>query len=225
MTIIVPAYNPDEHLIKLLKDIKKELNNDVLIVNDGSKKECNEIFDEANKYGFVLSHKVNKGKGAAMKTAMKYIYENKPDEKGVIFVDADGQHLIKDIKKVIAEFEKNDDKLIIGSRFKTFKDVPYKSRIGNKITRYIFYRYTGLKISDTQSGLRAINTKYIPSLLKIEGDRYEYEMNMLINLANQDIKTKEVQIETVYEDKKNSTSHFNPIKDSIKIYNLFAESG
>ena len=75
MTIIIPAYNPDDHLINLLKDIKKELNNEILIVNDGSKKECNEIFDEANKYAKILIHEVNKGKGAAMKTAMKYIYE------------------------------------------------------------------------------------------------------------------------------------------------------
>jgi len=221
MTIIIPAYNPDEHLINLLKDIKKVLNYDILIVNDGSKKECNEIFDEANKYTKILIHEVNKGKGAAMKTAMKYIYENKKEENGFIFVDADYQHLPKDIKKVIDTFNKNKDKLIIGSRFESFKDVPIKSKIGNKITRYIFYKYTGLKISDTQSGLRALNTKYIPLLLEIEGDRYEYEMNMLIKLANENIETKEVSIETVYEDKENSTSHFNPVQDSLKIYKLF----
>lgn len=220
MTIVIPAYNPDEHLINLLKDIKNKLNYDILIVNDGSKKECNDIFDRANKYAHILTHEVNRGKGAAMKTAMRYIYE-KNEEDGFIFVDADYQHLPKDIKKVIETFYENDKKLIIGSRFKSFKDVPIKSKIGNKLTRYIFYKYTGLKITDTQSGLRALSTKYIPLLLDIEGDRYEYEMNMLIELATQNIQTKEVSIETVYEDKENSTSHFNPIKDSLKIYKLF----
>ena len=219
MVIIIPAYNPDNHLINVLKDLKKVTNNKIIIVNDGSTGK-EKIFNEAKKHALVIDHEVNKGKGAAMKTAMKYVKENMPDEDGVIFVDADGQHKATDVKKMIEAFNEHKNSLILGVRVFS-NDIPKKSLIGNKLTRLVFKLYTHKYVSDTQTGLRCFSTKYIPKMLKIEGNRYEYEMNQLVEFAKSKIDIYEVPIETIYEDKKNSTSHFNPIKDSILIYKVF----
>lgn len=213
MTIIIPAYNPDFHLLDVVKELKDYK---IIVVDDGSSSK--EIFDKL-KNVTLLKHDINMGKGKAMKTAMEYVYKNNLDD-GIIFVDADGQHKTKDIKKIINIFNRNKDSLILGVR--TFdKNVPFKSRMGNKITKYLFRLFTGKNITDTQTGLRAINTKYIPYLLEIEGNRYEYEMNVLLSVVSKKINIIEVPIETVYEDEKNSTSHFKVIRDSFLIYKNF----
>lgn len=215
MTIIIPAYNPDEHLIKVLDGLKKY---NIIVVDDGSKDK--KIFSDVKKYKNVtlLVHDVNMGKGKAIKTAMEYIYKNIKDD-GIIFVDADGQHKKTDIENMIKAFNQNKDALIIGTR--CFKGkIPWKSKFGNNITKFLFKVFTFKTVNDTQSGLRAVNTKYIPFLLEIEGNRYEYEMNVLLSCCNK-MKIVEVLIETVYEDMKNSTSHFRVIKDSFLIYKSF----
>lgn len=215
MTIVIPAYNPDNHLIGVLDGLKKYR---IIVVDDGSKDK--KIFDRVKKYKNVvlLEHSVNMGKGQAMKTAMEYVYNNISDD-GVIFVDADGQHKKDDIERVIDIFNCNKDSLIIGTR--CFKgSIPWKSKMGNNITKFLFKVFTFKTVNDTQSGLRAINTKYIPFLLKIDGKRYEYEMNVLLSCSNK-MGIVEVPIETVYEDMENSTSHFRVIRDSFLIYKSF----
>lgn len=215
MTIIIPAYNPDEHIIGVLDGLKKY---NVIVVDDGSKNK--DIFEKVKKYKNVtlLTHEINMGKGKAMKTGMKYVYDNLKED-GVIFVDADGQHKTKDIEEVISVFNSNKEALIIGSR--CFKgEIPWKSKMGNNITKTLFKIFTFKKVNDTQSGLRAINTKYIPYMLEVNGDRYDYEMNILLGLVNK-IKIIEVPIETVYEDMENSTSHFKVFRDSFLIYKSF----
>lgn len=221
MRIVIPAYNPDHHLIDALKSLKKELKYKILIVNDGSDKNKNKIFNEAKEYAEIISHDVNKGKGRAMKTALEYIKERYPKEDGVVFVDADGQHKTKDVKKMIDAFYNNQDSLILGCRIFDSEDVPLRSKIGNKITIFVFKMFTSKYISDTQTGLRAVSTKYIPFLLKIEGERYEYEMNMLIESVSRKISIVEIPIDTIYESKKNLTSHFRTFRDSYLIYKRF----
>lgn len=221
MLVVIPAYNPDHHLIDTLKDLKSVLDNKIIIVNDGSDKNKNKIFEEAKKYGTVIKHDINMGKGKAMRTALEYIEKKYSKEDGVVFVDADHQHKGNDVRKVIEAYYDNEDALILGVRIFDSKDVPIKSRIGNKITRTIFKIFTSKYISDTQTGLRVISTKYIPFLLNVSGDRYEYEMNMLIDLVSKKTKIVEVPIETVYESKKNLTSHFRVFRDSFLVYKKF----
>ena len=215
MTIIIPAYNPDEHLIDVLNGLKKYK---IVVVDDGSKNK--DIFEKVKKYKNVklMTHDVNKGKGMAMKTGMEYVFDETEDD-GIIFVDADGQHKKDDIEKVIAVFEKNKNSLVIGSR--CFKGkIPWKSKMGNNITRFLFKTFTFKEVKDTQSGLRAINTKFVPCLLNVKGNRYDYEMNVLLELCNK-INIIEVPIETIYEDMNNSTSHFKVFRDSFLIYKNF----
>lgn len=213
--ILIPAYEPNNKLIHLVEELSKE-DLDIIIVDDGSGSNYKEIFNSCKKYSKIISYENNEGKGHALKTGLKYIKENYKKSYIIATMDSDGQHTIKDAKKLIKECSKNKDALYLGKRIRS-KKTPLRSRIGNGITRFVYKITTGLDIYDTQTGLRAFSDNLIDYMLEIEGDRFEYEMNVLLKCAKDKIKMKEIQIETIYID-NNSNSHFNGIKDSYKIY-------
>ncbi len=218
-TVIVPSLNPDEKMINTVKSIIAEGFDDIIVVNDGSAPEYLEPFETVKAFPevTVLTHEVNKGKGRAMKTAFSYVLENRTDVLGVITVDADGQHLPKDIRACVNAMEKAPDKVILGVRDFSQPQVPFKSRMGNNITKTVFRFACGIKISDTQTGLRAVPFKHLPTMIEIEGDRYEYETNQLLVMKTKGIAFDEVVIDTVYID-DNASSHFHPFRDSFRIY-------
>lgn len=213
--VLIPAYEPSSKMIKLLKDLK-ESNLDIVVINDGSNSKFDKIFKEAKEYGIVLKHVVNMGKGVAIKTGLKYIEDQIKKDYVVITVDCDGQHSVLDTLNLLNICENNPDDLILGKRLRDVK-IPLRSRFGNSITRLIYRITTGLDVYDTQSGLRAFSENLVPFMLEIEGERFEYEMNVLLKCPSNNIKIREVDIETIYID-NNSGSHFNPIKDSFDIY-------
>ena len=208
--ILIPAYNPDEKLLALLKELDGKFGG-IVIVDDGSTK-GREIFPEAAKYAEkVLVHEKNRGKGAALKTGFAYI-----GDRDVITVDADGQHKPADIAKIAKALETQRDGLVLGVRSFTGK-VPFRSRFGNFWTRLFFFLMTGLSIRDTQTGLRGIPSGLLKRIAAIPGDRYEYEMAMLADAKSHDSRPVQIPIETVYID-ENATSHFNPLLDTVRIY-------
>lgn len=219
MVIVIPAYEPGETFVDFVKTLKKQLGLPIVIVNDGSQEDKTPLFDALKTTATVLTHEKNKGKGAAMKTAIAYVNKELPEEDGVLFADADGQHTVEDITKLLAAFKDHTEALVLGVR--AFEgEIPWKSRFGNTLTRGVFSLVSGVKLSDTQTGLRAFGRKYFARALEISGERYEYEMNMLLCFARENVPFYEVPIKTVYIDQENSTSHFDPIKDSIKIYGV-----
>lgn len=221
VTVILPSYNPDEKLMLVVKGLVEKGFDDIVIVNDGSDEAHREPFLEAVKYPQVtlLNHEVNKGKGRALKTAFTYCMENRPDITGVVTVDGDNQHLPEDIWACAEEMERKKHTLILGVRDFSGDDVPKKSKYGNNLTKFVFRAFCGLKISDTQTGLRAIPTEYLETMTEVSGERYEYETQMLLILKKSHIPYSEVKITTVYIE-ENATSHFHPIRDSLKIYRV-----
>ena len=218
--VLIPAYNPDKALLTVVDSIIRRGTSHVIVVNDGSDPGCEHIFKQLESIGncHLLHHVVNLGKGRAIKTGLNYFFRNFKDSTGVIVADADGQHLPDDIIKVAGALERNPGRLVLGVR--TFgRDVPLRSLIGNLLTKYIFFFLVGKKISDTQTGLRGISRSSVPSFIKLEGEGYEYEMNMLISTKVNAIDVVEEGISTVYID-ANRSSHFNPLVDSMKIYFL-----
>lgn len=212
---LIPAYKPDEKMIQTAKELFFE-GFEVIIVNDGSTKDYDNVFESATEYAHVICHNENRGKGEALKTGLKYIREHFAVPYIVVNADADGQHRTQDIKRIANTAENNRSKLILGSR-KMEGKVPLRSRLGNNLTRLVYRFATQAAVYDTQTGLRAYSDKLTDKLLSIEGSRYEYEMNMLMELARDGYEIFEVWIDTVYID-NNSASHFNPVKDSAKIY-------
>lgn len=218
---IVPSFDPDEAIMADFMEGLRKVFDNIIIVNDGSNSVHDDFFASYVSEGVVLlNHKVNQGKGRAMKTAFNYLLDNHPDFKSCVTADCDGQHSIEDIKTVALLAKENPDDLILGVRDFDHDDVPAKSKFGNKITRGVFKVFIGLDITDTQTGLRGFSNKMSEVFLGVMGERYEYESNMLIVCKDKNIDITETVIETIYIN-KNQTSHFNPIRDSLMIYKLF----
>lgn len=210
MIIVIPAYQPDEELISVVKSLSQY---QILVVDDGSGSKYDEIFNKVGDCGAeVIRYAVNHGKGYALKIAFRHLLNSDLSIDWVITVDADGQHKAVDIEKVIDRAECSNQHLIIGCRQFTGY-VPLRSKFGNWFARMPFRLLTGVKVSDTQSGLRAYRGSELRKLISISGDRYEYEMNCLIKYQN---SLDEVPIETVYEI-GNKSSHYRPIMDSFRI--------
>ena len=221
VTAIVPSLNPDEKLYRVASGLVEVGFTDILLIDDGSDDEHRGRFDECAVLPgvTVLHHEVNRGKGAALRTAFAYVLENRPESAGVVTLDGDAQHRPADVMNCSLEMLKTPDSVILGVRDFSGPDVPVRSRKGNHLTSWVFKTFCHLKISDTQTGLRAIPASLLPTMLDITGDRYEYETNMLLRLGEDKIPYREVQIETVYIE-ENQTSHFRPVRDSVRIYSL-----
>ena len=216
---IIPALNPDDKLIKLVDELKNTFK-DIIIVNDGS--DSDEIFNKIKKNNgcIILTHDVNKGKGEGLKTAFKYYLDNLSNKYlGVICLDADGQHLPIDAIKMSELIEK-EDKFILGTRLFNTKSTPLRNKIGNRITSRVFKWIYKVYIKDTQTGLRAVPNRLIKPLLKVDGSRFEYELNVLIKLVKMKEKIIEHDINTVYLKNSNKKSHFKVLRDSYQIYKI-----
>ena len=212
--ILIPSYEPDDKLIKLVNNLKKE-KLDIVVVNDGSGKEYDNLFKEIDKKSKVISYNTNKGKGYALKRGLEYIKENYKNYI-VVTMDSDGQHSVKDAINLSNYAENHLDELVVGKRIRS-KKTPLRSKIGNGITMLIYELTTGVKVYDTQTGLRAFSNNLMDFMLNVDGNRYEYEMNVLLQAPSNNIKIKEIEIETIYIE-NNKSSHFNTIKDSYRVY-------
>lgn len=213
--VLFPAYQPTIEFITLLK-AAKTAGFITLVVNDGSGEDYQTIFKAIDNECIVLTHQFNQGKGAAIKTGLAYIKQQYPQNAIIITMDIDDQHTLNDALSLLALAQTHPHCLILGCR-NLKNDIPIKSAIGNTLTRWIFYLTTKLKISDTQTGLRAFDSALIDQLLVIKGTRYEYEMNVLLYLAKAKIPIIQTPIATIYL-QDNASTHFNPINDSFRIY-------
>lgn len=214
--VLIPAYQPNEAIIALVEACRKEGLTDFVIVNDGSDAEKNGIFLRLSQMGCqVLSHEKNRGKGAALKTGFAYLSKECPEAEGVVTADADGQHRPEDIARVAKALKAGG--AVLGTRDFSEKNVPFRSLFGNRVSTFLFRALTGVHCPDTQTGLRAFSKELLPLLLACEGERFEYEMNVLSELADRKIPLLFEPIETVYID-RNASSHFRPVRDSMLIY-------
>ncbi len=215
--VLIPAFQPDEGLVALCRTLT-EKNIPIIVVNDGST-EGTEYFQQLQQDGItVLGYAENRGKGYALKTGIKYM--QKAGFEGAVTADADGQHTVADILRIAGKMEECPGCLVLGAR--DVEQMIPRSKAGNRLTRTLFRILHGIDLQDTQTGLRGIplDTHTVPMLLNLPGDRYEYEMEML--LRSQELFPSgviEIPIETIYID-DNASSHFRPLKDGMKIYSV-----
>ena len=212
--VVIPAYEPDERLPRLLRSLRPRFRSFV-VVDDGSRGAAAVFAEAASLDGVVLlRHDVNRGKGVALKTAFDEILRRFPDASGVVTADADGQHLAEDIGAVADAMCAHPDRLTLGvRRFGT--GVPLRSRFGNLWSCAEFFLLTGVRVLDTQTGLRGIPLAILPRVRELPGERYEYEAAMLRFAAKALPAPVQVPIATVYEE-GNKTSHFRPLRDSVR---------
>ena len=223
--ILIPSLEPDERLPQYIRELKESGFRHAVVVDDGSSERYQPIFQEIDKMDgvTVLHHEVNRGKGVALKTGYRYIKEHLTDITGVITADADGQHTVKDCIRLAEMLEDGKKALYLGSRDFSLDFIPEKSRKGNKITSAVFKVLYGQYLPDTQTGLRAFRREELDFMMGVEGERYEYEMKVLIACTRANIPLIPVTIETIYEN-NNEGTHFHPIRDSWRIYKVILGS-
>lgn len=214
-TVIIPAYNPDEQLKILVKELK-EKSFDVLVVDDGSCTACKPFFE--NLEAVVIANPKNMGKGAALKNGMSRLLELFPHTESFITADADGQHSVHDICRIREQLDAGRDFVLSVRRLS--RKSPLKSRVGNAISRFLFALANNHYLPDNQSGLRGFSVRHLDWMQKVPGEKYEYEMNLLLIAEKQGIRVTRVSIETIYFN-NNENTHFRPIKDTLRIYFQF----
>ncbi len=220
--VIIPALEPEENLVEYIQKLIDSGIRKIIVVDDGSGENYKYIFERISDIPEcdLITHDINKGKGRALKNAMALYISNGYDQiyNGIITADSDGQHSVEDVLKVSDKLSTIKDALVLGER-EFDKDVPFKSKFGNSLTRHIFRLLYGIKLHDTQTGLRGIPNSLLETFSLVSGEQYEYEMNMLIECSRKQISIESVTIQTIYLE-ENASTHFNPIKDSIKIYKV-----
>lgn len=216
--VLIPSLHPDHHLVDLVKQLHHSRLLNVVIIDDGSGSEYQPLFDQLIAIGAeVIHHPTNQGKGRALKTGFQYVLQHYPKVLGVVTADADGQHLPEDIIKLGNSLLSKTPRMVLGIRDFALQHVPLRSRLGNWITASVFHYLTDYQIQDTQTGCRAISQSLLNTSLSIEGERFEYEMNVLMAFVQRRIPIHQLTIQTVYRD-QNKHSHFRSWDDSVMIY-------
>ena len=218
MYVLIPAYQPDARLPRLILELHRaDPSTKIVVVDDGSGQEFSDIFEASATAGaHVISYENNRGKGYALREGFTWIRDVAGDSpECVVTADADGQHTLNDIFRV-GRTCTDTGKSVLGVR-EFVGHVPARSRIGNTATSALFWLATGWKLKDTQTGLRAFPVALLPALLEVQGDRYEYELRVLLHLAKFRHPVTQIPIETIYE-AGNPTSHFRPLQDSARIW-------
>ncbi|MGM9548914.1 MAG: glycosyltransferase [Faecousia sp.] len=221
ISVVLPSLDPDEKLNAVIDGLLEYGFSDIILVNDGSRQENLHYFTDAaaaHPEIHLLHHAVNRGKGAALKTAFRWFLDNRPDGCGVITVDGDNQHHPADTR-ACCERMLETGHCVLGCRDFSLDHVPARSRFGNRTTSMVFKIFVGMTISDTQTGLRALPRDAVQTLVNVAGDRFEYETNMLLAFKDYAMPFDEVKIRTVYIE-ENKSSHFRTFVDSWRIYKL-----
>ncbi|MTG89145.1 glycosyltransferase [Cellulosimicrobium sp. BIT-GX5] len=215
--VVVPAYQPDARLVALVDALRAAVpESPVVVVDDGSDRRCGGVFRAVRALGaVVLTVPVNRGKGHALRTGIRWVHDRLPGH-GVVCADADGQHTVVDVLRVAARSQAEPEAVVLGAR-RFAGDVPVRSRVGNAATRWAFAATTGTRVWDTQTGLRADGPGLLGDLLAVRGDRCEYELRALLEATRAGRRIVEVDVATVYLD-DNASSHFRPVADSLRVW-------
>lgn len=221
--IVIPAYRPGPELAGYVRSLLELLHGPVVVVDDGSGPAYQPIFEEAGAIEgcVLLRHPENRGKGAGIKTAIRWYRAQKVHWAGIVTADCDGQHIPKDVAAVAAALEAQPDALVLGGR--TFgPDTPKRSLMGNRAVSAVLAALYGIHLEDSQTGLRGLPHGLMPVLESLAGDRYEYELNMLLELHRRCVPFVTVPITTLYFD-NNAGSHYRTVKDTLPIIRLLGK--
>ena len=223
VAILIPSYQPDQKLPPYVKALHEAGFAKIVVVDDGSGEAYTSVFDQLRIAGddtvHVIRYEPNHGKGYALRTGMRYLLTACPDCSFVVTADSDGQHTVPDTLRMAEALHVDGTGILLGSRDFSQGNVPKKSRMGNRITTTVYQALYGQYVGDTQTGLRGFSRTLLERFLQTKGDRYEYEMNQLIDCSIDKIPIRAMPIETVYEN-NNEGSHFDPVRDSWRIYKV-----
>lgn len=216
--IVIPAFNEASVIQDVIREVQDAGYENIIVVDDGSSDGTYEKAKEISRV-FALRHKINRGKGAATKTGIEAAKLLKADI--VVTMDGDGQHDPKDIEKLINPIARNHCDVVLGTRLKNTKGMPwYKiaaNHIGNFFTWYLF----GLWVTDSQSGFRAYS-KHAAEVINTKGDRYEYDSEVIREIYIYKLKYEEVPISVRYTKYSMEKHHKQGFANGINtLYKMF----
>lgn len=211
--VVIPTYNNAGTLANVVDDVLK-YTDQILVVNDGSTDDTERILAGYVDKITVLSHRVNKGKGRALRTAFDWAWEN--DYHQAITIDSDGQHFANDLPGFIKSIEEEPGTLFIGARNMNQENVPGKSSFGNRFSNFWFWVETGIKLTDTQSGYRSYPLIAMKGMRLIT-NKFEFEIEAIVKSAWRGIDVKNIPIKVHYEPGDDRISHFRPFRDFTRI--------
>ena len=189
--VLLVAFEPKSNFLSFVQEIK-QAGFEVLVINDGSPVSFDSIFLEVSKMVKVLKHEFNRGKGASIKTGLEYIQTYCKENYVVVTMDSGGDYTLEDVEQISKEAIINTNSLLLGSRRR--KNTSIVNNIGKEVMRFAYQKKTGLDIYDTQANLRAFTNFLTPFLLSVKGNRFNYEMNVLLSCAEKKINIKEIAL-------------------------------
>ena len=208
---LIPAYREENHICDVAKRALAQLDH-VLVVNDGSPDATGEKARESGAE--VITHEVNRGKGAAIKTGLKALTER--GFKYIQILDGDGQHLPEEIPRFLEEANRSQSHIVLGNRMSDVETMPFVRKMTNRFMSWQISQVCGQPIPDTQCGFRMIHREVAP-LLFCETDAFDYETEMLLIASKAGFKISPVPVSTVYGDEK---SKIRPVRDTIRFFKL-----
>ena len=222
VSVIIPAYNPDGELLRVINELKKKGFNRIIIIDDGSLAEYRHIFQDIEKTEccIVLRHSSSLGRGRALKTAFNYVLENCGDDMGVVTSDAAGNYGINDIIRCVESFENSPENLVLGVRDFNNCGMPRKNRFGNKTTAWILKYFCGVKVSDAQTALRVIPIWFVKELMTVSGERFDFETNMLLKAEKLKVTVNEIQLEEYRYSDRVGNAYYDSALDSLKVFGV-----
>ena len=193
--IVIAAYNEEKRIKKVISNLKKQNYKNIVVIDDGSSDKTYEIARKKKVY--VLKHIINRGQGAALKTGIDFAIQKKADI--IVTFDADGQFLVKEIKNVVMPILKNEADISLGSRFlgKTI-NIPLLKKLVLKLGVIVVFILYGIKITDSQSGFRAMSRKAAEKI-NLTADRMEHAGEFFQEIKKNNLKYKEVPITVIYD--------------------------
>ncbi len=227
--IIIPAYQPPKSFPPFVRALRGMTDARILIIDDGSDERYHDRFAQAMacENTILIRKEKNGGKGAALRDGFAYARQHFSEDTMYVTADCDGQHAPEDVVRMTDALRQNPHALILGCRSFDEDGVPFRSRLGNKVSALLFKMFFGHELKDTQTGLRAFSHELLPMLLDVRGNGFDYETRVLTACAPLHVPILCVDIETRYAERLPSdapVSHFSPLKDSVRILHVLLSS-
>jgi glycosyltransferase involved in cell wall biosynthesis len=191
--IVIPVYNEAKVVGQVIEDVRAHGFQNIVVVDDGSKDESWYVASAHDVLALRL--KVNRGKGAAVKTGI--MAANLLDADVVVTMDGDGQHDPADIKPLITPILEGKSDVVLGSRLLQREEMPKIKVLANTIGNFFTWLFYGLLVSDSQSGFRAYS-RYAALIIDTKADKYEYDSKVIREIKNNRLRFTEVPVHTRY---------------------------
>jgi len=212
--ILIPTYNAEKTILAVVRECL-EHGLPVAVVDDGSTDDSAGLL--AGLPVTLLRHRQNLGKGAALKTGFAWALESGFD--AVVTVDADGQHDVSAIPKLVASAQNGQWGILIASRHTQFEQMAGLRKIWNRIGVWCIWKRTGFEITDSQSGFRYYSREVLKDV-SLESNGYALEMEILLKTWKRGFTIGSLPITARVADGR-ATSHYRPFKDTVSISMIF----